>query len=174
MQHDGYFAYIEQHRENVKKAWYHVLRPAIESDSKYKDAVDSLDVLIESHDVSKYDPNEFHRYDAYFYKGLSAEESEIDLGWLHHQNSNRHHWQYWVIIPDDSDMDDSNTIRPLDMPLECICEMLCDWHSFSNRNPSSTAYSWYTSRKHHMILSQNTREVIEELLPYFKQPLGGV
>ena len=169
MEHTGYFRYIEEHVKNVKRAWHEQLRPKLLSDPLYENIIAIVDSNIESHDSSKYTVEEFGPYDAYFYQGADSEECNIDEAWLTHQNRNKHHWQYWVLVPDDSGITD--TIRPLDMPVEHICEMVCDWHSFSATS-TSTAYSWYQNRGGSMILSQNTRETVEYLVELLKQPLG--
>ena len=60
----------------------------------------------------------------------------------------------------------------MDMPIIDVFEMLCDWHSFSLKNPESTAYSWYQSNKNKMILSDNTRKLVEKHIDLFKSPLS--
>lgn len=90
----------------------------------------------------------------------------MDYAWLHHQNTNPHHWQYYVLIRDNS----KTTL--LDMPFEYICEMLCDWHSFSKKDPTSTATNWYSKNKDRIMLSDNTRQVVEKLLTYMTKPLA--
>ena len=52
----------------------------------------------------------------------------------------------------------------MDMPFEYVCEMLCDWSSFHYVNPESTANNWYNKNKKNMILSDETRELVELLL----------
>lgn len=49
--------------------------------------------------------------------------------------------------------------------------MLCDWHSFSAKEKDSTAYAWYKENGPKMILSDNTRKLIDKYINYFKQPL---
>ncbi|WP_445490962.1 DUF5662 family protein [Niallia sp. 03133] len=44
---------------------------------------------------------------------------------LHHQHKNKHHWEYWVIDP--------NNNQALPMPRKYIMEMICDWRSFSRK-----------------------------------------
>ena len=61
---------------------------------------------------------------------------------------------------------------PLDMPIPYICEMLCDWHSFTLRDPESTAYKWWQDNQHKMTLSDNTVEVIEAIIGFMKEPLS--
>ena len=42
--------------------------------------------------------------------------------------------------------------------------MLCDWHSFSYKNSESTANKWYNDNKDKMLLSDNTKKIIENIL----------
>ena len=83
-----------------------------------------LGILIRGllHDFSKLLPSEFFPYAHYFY-GSWMKESEwhgdrrnyipwkytemgvkeaFDIAWLKHQKRNKHHWQYWLLVNDDS------------------------------------------------------------------------
>jgi len=74
------------------------------------------------HDISKLKPSEWIPYARYFYgdnwpdwdkakhqchgypykmtkQGISE---AFDIAWLHHQNRNKHHWQYWLLVNDSS------------------------------------------------------------------------
>ena len=57
------------------------------------------------------------------------------------------------------------------MPFEYVIEMLCDWQSFSERDPESTAWNWYENNGDNMMLSDNTRKIIKKYIKYFKDPL---
>ena len=74
------------------------------------------------HDWTKFLPSEWFPYVAYFYGkkevvpqiftfGFDGKEklftkvpddvqSRFDIAWLHHQKRNSHHWQYWLLSPD--------------------------------------------------------------------------
>lgn len=84
--------------------------------------------LIDSHDVTKFDPAEYDAYDQYFYGKNSESEAvkgEFDRAWLHHLHKNSHHWQHWVLINDD------DRTKGLDMDLYSVIEMISDWLSFA-------------------------------------------
>ena len=66
---------------------------------------------------------------------------------------------------------DSGEQVPLDIPEKYVIEMLSDWHSFSKKNPESTAYKWYNDNKDKMILSENTIKLIEKYIDLLKEPL---
>lgn len=133
-----------------------------------------------SHDMSKYSDEEYDAYDNYFY----PEKCHIDDGekkiikakfnyaWLHHQNTNTHHWQYWLLI------NDEGGIEPLQIPYNYVFEMVADWGSFAyQKKNGDELLKWYESHKDKMILHELTRCQVEMLVPrlahaideYFKE-----
>lgn len=162
-----YMQYLDDHIHSVIAAWHNILRPAIEGKEKYQAVLSIVDAVIPNHDNSKYSSEEFFPYLDYFYpsEGRKKDSKAFDIAWLLHQNRNPHHPQYWILIRDEGE------VVPLDMPLECILEMLCDWHSFSSKDPESTAYNWYNKNKKNMTLSDKTRKEVEKLIEYLQEPL---
>lgn len=162
---DEYFDYLSNHITGVQRSWNELLSEPFESlyPDDYVEACKSISL----HDESKYDDEEFDAYLCHFYpsEGFEDDELAFDYAWLRHQNMNPHHWQYWVLIRDGGE------IVPMDMPVSEIANMLCDWHSFSAKDPESTAYNWYSENKDSMILSDNTRYIVEELIVYLQDPL---
>ncbi|WP_175639152.1 DUF5662 family protein [Metabacillus schmidteae] len=80
------------------------------------------------HDWSKFLPIEFMPYaKKFFYKDEKSAEDEMKWkkAWLHHQHKNKHHWEYWVVDP--------NNKQALPMPRKYLIEMVCDWRSFSRK-----------------------------------------
>lgn len=156
---EEYYQYLDQHISGVKKAF-----EEIKDNLNLKDfELENLIKQIENHDASKYDDCEFYPYLYHFYPSEAEKDKKefYDTAWNHHQKCNPHHWQYWVIIKDGGES------YPLDMPINYIIEMLCDWSSFKYKNPESTANKWYSDNKDKMILSDNTRKIVEELLNKF-------
>lgn len=156
-----YNAYLMKHVNGVKKAWREILYPAIltESDEDVKSITNVAD-LVDNHDRSKYQKDEYEAYLNYFYpdRNNKKDSKAFDMAWLLHLKRNPHHWQYWCLINDEGE------VVPMDMPFEYICEMLCDWSSFQFVfDPKSTANKWYSDNKK-MILSDNTRKKVERLL----------
>ena len=165
-----YDEYLTTHITGVIRSWEELLKPAVLDMTNDIDAeidVDVIDSIISKHDASKYSSAEYPAYCNYFYPsdGFEKDEVAFDLAWLHHQHHNPHHPQYWVLIRDEGE------IVPMDMPIEYICEMLCDWHSFTLRDSKSTAYKWWTDNKDKMTLSANTVAIIEQLVPNLQTPL---
>lgn len=159
----GYQNYLTNHINNVKKAYEMYIKPVLISN--YDMTNEQMHVIedeISNHDKSKWLEEEYEPYALNFYppKGHNSEEfeREYDEAWLHHQHNNRHHWQYWVLIRDSSE-----TV-PLDMPFSCIIGMLADWSSFQFIRNNSSAHKWYNDMGDSMILSENTRKIVEDLL----------
>lgn len=165
-----YDEYLSSHIHNVQRAWYELLRPYLLEQGLVDEDLQDIDSRIDDHDASKFDDEEYDAYAEWFY-GEHPDEGEakdaFDLAWVHHQNNNEHHWQYWVLIQDT----DEPKYLALDMSKPAIYEMLCDWHSFSAKDPESTAYSWYNNNRENMVLSDNTVAVIDSLIDIFKKPL---
>lgn len=161
-----YLNYLDNHINGVIRAYQEVLFPVLCTESGLTvEELTNLSIQIENHDTSKYDEEEFDAYCNYFYPAENYPKDELafDRAWLHHQHNNPHHWQYWVLVRDEGNL------VPMDMDDFSIYEMLCDWHSFHYfKDPESTAYRWYQDNKDKMILSDNTRNIVESLIEYFK------
>lgn len=164
-----YREYLTNHINGVHMSFNMVsaiLKDMLDSNT-YHEAYEA----IKHHDESKYDKEEFDAYLDHFYPAdygdIKPDEDDIpyQLAWLHHIHNNRHHWQHWVLVHDEGNID------VLDMPESEVIAMLCDWHSFSLRNPDSTAYVWYQDNGNDMMLSDNTRLLIDKYIKYFKNPL---
>ena len=57
------------------------------------------------------------------------------------------------------------------MPENYVIEMLCDWMSFSLKNPESTAYNWWIDNQDKMVMSEGTKKLVNKYIEYFKNPL---
>lgn len=167
-----YDEYLLTHINGVVRSWEEILRPAISerlADFNLSESdISAIDVQMENHDASKQESDEYNAYCNYFYpyKGFEKDQAAFDLAWLLHQHRNPHHHQFWVLIRDEGEK------QPLDMPICYILEMLCDWHSFTLRDPESTAYKWWNEHRHEMVLSDNTIKIIEDLIDLLKEPLS--
>ena len=121
---------------------------------------------LESHDNSKLTPAELQQYDNYFYpkeNGITKDkkvEDEFDYAWLHHQNCNKHHWQYWVLVGDD---DGKN--KPLEIPDRYIHEMIADWGSFAyQKKNGQELLDWYQDHLHKIQLAPETKKKVDTLV----------
>lgn len=164
---DGeYIEYLTQHCNGVYESFLTIKSKLSEDVNRFGN-IEELDMQIRNHDASKYSDEEWYAYRNYFYPTDKSpkDEAAFDNAWLHHQHTNPHHWQHWTLLRD------SGETVALDMPINYVIEMLCDWHSFSRKNPESTAYKWYNDNKKKMILSDATVSLIDEFLELFKEPL---
>ena len=174
-----YLDYLDAHIGAVIQSWEEVLRPAIEESGDEELLsqlnLDEIGLQVYNHDQSKYGDEEFTAYCNHWYPqdGSDVEHTsdrpegdvEYDYAWSHHQHNNPHHSQYWLIVKDDGE------IQALDIPLNYICELLCDWHSFSRKEDGNTAYDWWNMNRDSFIMSDNTVAWIDKLVEYLTVPL---
>lgn len=124
------------------------------------------------HDLSKLLPSEWFPYARHFYGPRSGnvdvagspymphEQAAFDLAWLHHQNVNDHHWQWWMLTEDD-------TGQPKCLPMSPAArlEMLCDWRGAGRaQGYGDNTLPWYEKNKGRMQLHPDTRRWVEEAL----------
>ena len=163
-----YMKYIEEHMNNVAKVWEDMQPTLVGEFSLFNDHRNKLIDQILAHDLSKYSSEEFDAYRAKFFpeKDGSNEDSYKQLvkerfvcAWNHHQKSNPHHWQYWIMwAPEGSTI--------LEMPFEYMFEMLCDWTAMSYKF-KDTPIAFWKKNKDTMLLHEKTIKSIERWLPLF-------
>lgn len=153
-----YRKYVETHIANVKQSfdWISSNCPEVFADCD----MEYLSREIDEHDLSKYSEEEFYPYARYFYldKNNPVYKKEFDKAWNHHQKTNKHHWEYWLLRDDEK-------VIPLDMPAEEIAHEICDWMSFGFKNGNLLNIgSYYQMNKGKMLMSPKTRKSLEERL----------
>lgn len=161
-----YDRYLEQHKANVIKG-FNFLRENF-PDLTYFDNVEHQ--ICFGHDVSKSDPDEYRAYDAYFYGGNRSYQvvQDFNKAWLRHIHLNPHHWQHWVLINDNPG--EGEII--LEMPINYVIEMICDWWSFSwSQYKLFEIFDWYDEHKDYMKLHPKTRKQVEDILAKIKAKL---
>ena len=162
-----YDNYLEQHKANVRKGfeWLRENIPGIVEN------IPNLEWQIcFNHDQSKTEPDEYEAYDAYFYGGNRSYQvvQDFNYAWLLHIHRNQHHWQYWMLQNDDPELGEI----VLDMPMNYIIEMICDWWSFSwAKGDLTEIFKWYEERKNYIKLSEMTRGEVENILNMMKDKL---
>lgn len=128
-------------------------------------------LIIDGHDASKYGPEEYGAYDAYFYG--EKDEDAFNRAWLHHIHVNEHHWQHWLLMNDDGKYRDPDKVIALEMPLPYIFEMIADWWSFSWKSGNlNEIFDWYEEHKDSIILHEKTRRRVEDTLDEMKTILS--
>ena len=162
-----YDQYLAKHKENVQKGfdWIRENLP---------DLVENVPNLAWqigfAHDQSKSEPDEYEAYDAYFYGGNRSFKvvQEYRKAWLLHLHRNPHHWQHWVLINDDPN--EGEVL--IEMPINYILEMICDWWSFSwAKGNLQEIFDWYDEHKTYMRLHPNTRKNVEKILDQIQEKL---
>lgn len=158
MNEELYTIYINEHINNVKYIW-----KKVEKSLKIYDQSKILTInnLIETHDKSKFNDNEFKGYCQYFYPTEDYEKREkcFQYSWNVHQKKNPHHWEYWIIYENGKNV-------VLDMDYIYIVEMLCDWSAMSMKF-KDLPLEFYNKNKDKMLLHKDTKSCIERLLPKF-------
>lgn len=163
-----YDSYLEQHKANVKKGfeWIREHIPDIlQGDFDYE-----WQICL-NHDHSKTEPDEYEAYDAYFYGGNRSFDvvQNFNKAWLLHIHRNPHHWQHWVLINDEPN--EGEII--IQMPINYIVEMICDWWAFSwSKGDLTEMFSWYEERKNYIKMHKNTRKTVEDILTKIKEALN--
>lgn len=96
-----YLDYIEEHYNNVQKAWALVKDKC--PNNKFRFLHDdyvywSIDSEVKSHDLSKLSSEEFTQYRQYFFPTEDEEGDEelMEKAWEHHKECNNHHWEHWT------------------------------------------------------------------------------
>lgn len=169
---DQYIDYLREHIGNVAKAIHWMIDHQIIPEGIPGSKNDMIFMAM-SHDNSKYSREEFNAYDDYFYgkKGRDEDDIEVidstfDYAWLHHIHWNPHHWQHWVLL------EDEGKIKPLEMPVEFVYEMIADWWSFSFKKGNLyEIFDWYEEHKNRIHLHEKTRKLVEETLLLIRKGL---
>jgi hypothetical protein len=99
--------------------------------------------LLLLHDLSKLSPAEFTHYARRVY-GCKEYTDGFKRAWLHHQNSNPHHWEYWIQrSPHDREV---NSDMLVDIPDKYILEMMADWmgasRAYNGKWPTPGNWKW--------------------------------
>lgn len=160
-----YDQYLQEHISNVQKAYQWLVK-------RFGQEYGLKDYNVSTHDKSKYSNEEYQAYDNYFYgKKTSEVNEEFNKAWLHHIHNNPHHWQHWVLLEDDPELN-TNYIC-IEMPIKYVFEMIADWWSFSwKKNNLYEIFDWYDQHKKTMKLNSSTRKVVEKILDGIKNEIG--
>jgi hypothetical protein len=145
------------------------------------------------HDLTKLKPQQWRAYLRHFYgewpsidevvhirrrNGVEPKwnawsvKQSFDLAWNDHQKSERHHWQYWVLIEDDKP-----TPRALEMPYKTIKHMVADWigatKAAGSDEPIEATQHWYLDRRYKIVLHARSRATVEYLLRLYTDMVAG-
>jgi len=164
-----YCDYIEEHLDNVDKAWNILKNVLREQNVIYDDFLFFTIVgMIENHDVSKMSDEEFLPYAEWFFGSYGVNydpvdddvfedehkevKSAFDAAWEHHKENNPHHWQKWT----------KATER---FPNESACHVVCmvaDWMAMGMKF-GDTAEQYYEREKDKMELPGWAVEFLQQI-----------
>lgn len=112
------------------------------------------------HDLSKWTIDEFPFYARNFF----GDKGDIDgytKAWLHHMNTNPHHWGYWI-FPDGFSPKGSNVVDGIvEMPELYSTEMIADWMGAGMAYQGSWDMSeWLDGNIERIIVHPNTAQYL--------------
>lgn len=114
------------------------------------------------HDLSKFAGAELPHYDRQFF-GVRDDPEGFARAWLHHQNCNDHHWEYWITRSDHSHGGSGAVDGCLPMPEECVTEMVADWLGASKAYTGSWDMAdWLAHNLEKMRLHPETRQLVRQ------------
>ena len=157
-----YMQYIDEHIENVKRAFKHLIEDDWLRNCTDNNITMSIQTMIDNdtisqHDLSKYSDEEFESYRKYFYSVDESEKDEDDFNeaWKHHYQNNSHHPEFWV--------DEKG--NPIDMDIEAIIEMVCDWQAMCYKF-GGTLTNYYEENKEEkrQVLTENSTRILEYII----------
>ncbi|MEN6550011.1 MAG: DUF5662 family protein [Armatimonadia bacterium] len=121
-----------------------------------------------AHDLSKFSPAELPHYGRQFF-GAKDDPAGFVRCWLHHQNRNDHHWEWWIprtghnrCTPPYPDG------HPLVMTEGACREMVADWaaagRAYEGRWPDLNSWTWLEKNFARLDLHLETRAMVLAIL----------
>lgn len=140
----------------VRKFYGHLL-----TEKHFKQILCHLD---KNKDTNRLHERHYSRVRKYSHERINQ---DFKRAWLHHQNVNPHHWQYWVLL---NDFGCPETC--LEMPEEYMLEMIADWKAAGRGNHnqheaevvSDKLREFYTNTVRHRRLHPITKMKVEALI----------
>lgn len=119
------------------------------------------------HDMSKFSSIEFTKYVKKFYSD-DNDNDNFKYAWLHHQNHNPHHWEYWISRSGNK-CKSLESIDILDMPDKYVQEMIVDWFAASivyNKGlpKENESWKWFNNNFKNIYFSPET---LRKVYAYF-------
>lgn len=123
------------------------------------------------HDLSKFSPQELPHYNRQFFGNPTKPKSDpqgFAIAWLHHQNHNAHHWEYWMPRTGHNrgGVDAVNGCLP--MPEWAVREMVADWlgagRAYDGYWPQPLAWTWLEHARSKMMFHPNTELILDDVL----------
>lgn len=116
------------------------------------------------HDWTKFLPAELPHYNRQFF-GDKSDPDGFARAWLHHQNHNPHHWEYWITRAEHSRGRANTANGCLPMPETYVREMIADWLGASRAYTGSwDMHKWLEKNLSRIKVHPTTRDLIVRLL----------
>lgn len=113
------------------------------------------------HDWTKFLPSELPHYQRQFYGEVDDPDGWVRC-WVHHQNSNPHHWEYWY------NRSGRKAFEPIEMPIGAVLEMVADWMAASRAYdgiwPEQGKWEWFEKNFDRIKLHVNSRQLVLTVL----------
>lgn len=163
----NYSKYINDHIEAVQEAYVTAIDAFKEVFPNVYNGITDIRLkhILEKHDKSKFDNDEFPYYMLRFfpYEGINPDskltKDNFQIAWLHHVHSNPHHPAHWVLAND-------GELKIFDMPDIYIIEMLCDWMAMSKYYNSTTLEYWKSESAQKLPMSDYTKSKVNEFMEW--------
>jgi len=148
---------------SLKYAWLTIKHKWFVFLAGLKTGASILDLLL--HDMSKFTPSELKHYGRQFFGGATDPDGFLGA-WIHHQNTNKHHWEYWIPRTAHSRSDPPTPDNePIPMPKKYVNEMVADWmgagRAYEGKWPNLLDWEWLNENKPKMNLHPITKVRIE-------------
>ena len=120
------------------------------------------------HDMSKFSPAEAPHYGRQYF-GRADDPVGFSRAWNHHQKSNKHHWEYWI-LETGHDKGGFKSRTALEIPEKYVREMAADWLAASRvadgRFPTTfREWGWWKANfKNNIRLHNETRKLMMSIM----------
>lgn len=119
------------------------------------------------HDFSKFGASEAPHYGRQFF-GDKSDPFGFAMAWAHHQNVNKHHWEYWIPRTGHA-RGGYPANEPMPMPERYVREMVADWfgaaRAYEGKWPvSREEWGWFCKNFDGLRLHPETRALVNSVL----------
>ncbi len=121
-----------------------------------------------THDLLKFSRSELSHYQRQFF-GKADDPEGWARCWLHHQNRNDHHWEYWIPRKGTAEYPSND---PMPMSRDAVLEMIADWFGASRAYTGiwpkkGVKWVWLDDNFWKIIVCPDTRQMLRDELRGF-------
>jgi len=152
-----YLDYLENHYNNVQKAWSILQDKCKHMNFIYDDFLHgTIDMEVKLHDISKLSQEEFVQYRVKFFPTKEEKDNHhclidlaFDRAWKHHKKENTHHWENW-------------TKKKIYHDVVYVVHNICDWMAMGMKF-NDTAKSYYEKNKSKIKIPKWSEKLMYEI-----------